>query len=145
MTLIKWDPFKELFATQRELSQLFDRAFGFAGTRLEWAPAVDVYEEEDKVVVKADLPGVKPEEVEVKLTPTHLAIKGKREQTSEVKKEQYYRLERSYGSFERVIPLPDDVKQEEVKASYKDGVLEITLPRRQAAKPKEIKVAVEKG
>lgn len=144
MTLIKWDPFQGLLADQQELGRIFDRAFGLtAETSATWAPAVDVYEEEDKLVVKADLPGVKPEAIDVKLTPTHLTIKGEREDKKEVKKEQFYRLERSYGSFERVIPLPEDIKQEEVKASYNKGVLEIILPRATAVKPKEIKVEVE--
>lgn len=144
MTLVKWDPFKELLTAHNELGRLFNWTFGLAeDTKANWAPAIDVYEENDKLVVKADLPGVKPEDVEVKVTPTHLVIKGQREDKSEVKKEQFYRFERSYGAFERVIPLPDDIKQEEVAAAYKNGVLEVTLPRTQTAKPKEIKVEVK--
>lgn len=145
MTIIRWDPFRDFVAMHNDVGRLFDRTFGSDNGRTErvWAPAVDVYETRDEVVVKTELPGVKPEEVNVTLHEGTLHIKGERKFREEVKEENFYRLERRYGTFERTIPLPADIQEDKVAAAYKDGVLEITLPKAEAAKPKQIDIKIE--
>jgi HSP20 family protein len=107
------------------------------------APAVDVFEEKDDIVVKAELPGIEKDNIEVNVSDHHLTIKGEKKKEEEVKQEDYYRCERSYGSFLRTLELPADVKADKVKAAFKDGVLEVRLPKTEEAKTKEIKIKVE--
>jgi HSP20 family protein len=111
----------------------------FAG---EWAPAVDVIEDDDKVVVKAELPGLTDKDVDISVVDNTLTIKGEKKQEEEKKEKGYHRLERSYGMFQRSIMLPASVTSEKAKASFKNGVLEIELPKQEEAKPKQIKVKV---
>lgn len=106
-------------------------------------PSIDVYEEKDSVVVKAELPGMQKEHVEVNLVGQNLTIKGEKKEDKEVKEDDYYRRERSYGSFLRTIALPCDVKSDEIKASFKDGVLEIRMPKTEEAKKKSISVKID--
>ncbi|MBI4517871.1 MAG: Hsp20/alpha crystallin family protein [Deltaproteobacteria bacterium] len=106
-------------------------------------PAVDVYEDKDAVVVKADLPGMSKDEIEVSLTGSALTLKGEKRKAEEIKDHDYYRSERSYGAFSRTLALPADIKSDQVTASFKDGVLEIRLPKTEEAKKKQIKVAVQ--
>ncbi len=107
------------------------------------APAVDLFEDKNDIVVKAELPGMEKENVEVKLTDHTLTIKGEKKKEEEIKEENYYRSERSYGSFIRTLELPTDVHADKVKASFKNGVLEVRLPKTEEAKTKEFKVKVE--
>jgi HSP20 family protein len=107
------------------------------------APAVDLFEEKDEIVVKAELPGMDKDNIEVNLTDHTLTIKGEKKKEEEVKEENYYRSERSYGSFVRTLELPAEVHSDKVKASFKNGVLEVRLPKTEAAKAKEIKVKVD--
>jgi len=107
------------------------------------APAVDVFEEKDDIVVKAELPGIEKDNIEVNLADHHLTIKGEKRKEEEVKQEHYYRSERSYGSFMRTVELPKDVHADRVKASFKNGILEVRLPKTEEAKAKEIKVKVD--
>jgi HSP20 family protein len=106
-------------------------------------PAVDLYEEKDDIVVKAELPGMEKDNIEVNLSANRLTIKGEKKQEEEIKKEGYYRSERSYGSFVRTLELPREVQTDKVKAAFKDGILEIRLPKTEEAKRKEIKVKVD--
>src|SRR5215470_7537669 len=106
-------------------------------------PAVDLYEEKDDIVVKAELPGMEKDNIEVNLAEKRLTIKGEKKKEEEVKKEGYYRSERSYGSFVRSLELPSEVQTDKVKAAFKNGVLEIRLPKTEEAKKKETKVKVE--
>jgi len=106
-------------------------------------PSLDVYEEKDSVVVKAELPGLKKEDVEVNLAGENLTIKGEKKEDKEVKEDDYYRRERSYGSFLRTIALPCEVKSDEIKASFKDGVLEVRMPKTEEAKKKSISVRID--
>jgi HSP20 family protein len=107
------------------------------------APAVDLFEEKDDIVVKAELPGIEKDNIEVNVSDHHLTIKGEKKKEEEVKQENYYRCERSYGSFLRTLELPADVKADKVKAAFKNGVLEVRLPKTEEAKAKEIKIKVE--
>ena len=106
-------------------------------------PSIDVYEEKDSVVVKAELPGMTKEDIEVNLAGEDLTIKGEKKEDKEVKEDNYYRRERSYGSFLRTVALPSEVKSDEIKASFKDGVLEIRLPKTEDAKKKSVSVKID--
>jgi len=116
----------------------------FFGRGEPWAPAVDVIEKENQIIVKADLPGVKKEDVSATIEDGTLIIRAERKQEEDVKKEGYRRMERSYGRFERVLPLPEGADADAIKAAYRDGVLELTIPvKREQAKPAAKKIAVE--
>jgi HSP20 family protein len=130
---------------QTEVNRLFDTFFGrpasYGGQERVWAPAVNLYETRDDLVVSADIPGVSDKEVNVSITGDVLTIKGTRAlPTGQSKDESYHRLERWYGKFERHVPLPMPVQSDKVRASYRDGVLEIRLPKAEEIKPKEIKI-----
>jgi len=126
-----------------ELSRIHDRFFGLAWPepKLEFTPAVDIYEDEKSIYLKAELPGIKPEEIKINVDKHVLTLEGERKLEKEEKKEGYHRVERSYGSFRRSFSLPENVSTDEINAAYKDGVLTLTLPKTDEAKPREIKVA----
>ena len=107
-------------------------------------PAVDVFEKEDRFVVKAELPGMKEEDIDVSVVGDTLSIRGKKKTETEAKEEYYYRCERSYGSFYRSIPLPSNVDANKIEASFEDGVLEVALPKSAKIKPKRIAVSAKK-
>jgi HSP20 family protein len=108
-----------------------------------WTPAVDITEHDDQYIVKVELPGVNKDEVKITLDNNILTIRGEKKQDREVKKENYHRVERSYGSFQRSFTLPSTVKSDKIDAVYKDGVLQIALPKAEEAKPKQIEVKVK--
>ncbi len=150
-----WRPFTDLTRWERDMDRMMDEFFG-RRTRPWWpsrwfgseefevtAPAVDVFEDKGEIVVKAEIPGMDKDNIEVNLADSTLTIKGEKKKEEEVKKENYYRSERSYGSFVRTLPLPAEVKADKVKASFKNGVLEVRLPKTEEAKAKEVKVKVE--
>jgi HSP20 family protein len=143
------DPFRDLMGIQDEINRLFDWTLGgqrpSAGSGLlegEWVPAIDVAENENSVVVKAELPGMTEDDIDVNILGNTLTIKGEKKKEEEKKEQNYYRLERSYGSFQRSVTLPTAVDFEKCKASFKNGVLEIEIPKKEEAKPKQIKVNV---
>lgn len=142
----RWDPFAGLADIQSEMNRLFEGFFGHpvrvAPMDRVWAPVLDVYETKDELVVSAELPGVNEKEVQVSIAGDLLTIKGERTQEREMKEENYHRLERFSGKFERNIPLPIPVEGNKVKAAYRNGVLEIHLPKSEQVKPKEIKIEV---
>ena len=105
-----------------------------------WNPAVDIYEENDNIVVKAEIPGVDKKSINVDVKDRVLTIKGERSEDNEVNEERYYRRERTYGRFERAFTLPADVKTDEIKAEYKDGVLKVMVPKPEVQKPKQITI-----
>lgn len=143
-TIDRWEPLGSIAEIQGEMNRLFDTFFGRpTGTGLAqrlWAPAMDMYETSDHLVVAFELPGVKEKEVHVSISDDVLTVRGERAQQQEIKEENCYRLERWYGKFERTVPLPLPVQTDKVKATYRDGVLEIKLPKAEAVKPKEIKI-----
>jgi HSP20 family protein len=149
MAIARWDPFRELMSFQERINDLFDRTFWRRGPEEEglvtgtWAPAVDIYETDDKVVLKAELPGLKKEDIDIQIRDNTLTLKGEKKFEKEVKEENYHRVERAYGSFQRSFTLPSTIKQEGIEASFKDGVLEISLPKVEEAKPKQIKIQVK--
>jgi HSP20 family protein len=150
-----WRPFMDLGRWERDMERMMDSFFD-RRMRPWWperwlrademeisAPAVDLFEEKDDIVVKAELPGIDKDNIEVNVSDHHLTIKGEKKKEEEVKQEDYYRCERSYGSFLRTLELPTDVHADKVKASFRDGVLEVRLPKTEQAKAKEIKIKVE--
>lgn len=141
----RWEPMGGLTDIQSEMNGLFDSFFGRstggrAITERVWAPAVDVYETKDDLVVSCDIPGVREKEVSVSITGEMLTVKGERKPAAEAQDESDHRLERWYGKFERHVGLPIPVQADKVKATYRDGVLEIKLPKAEGIKPREIKI-----
>ena len=106
-------------------------------------PAVDVYEEKDDVVIKAEIPGLEKEDISVQVTDSTLMIKGEKKREEEIKEQDYYRCERSFGSFTRAVNLPSEVKADQVKASFKNGVLEVRMPKTEEAKKKAVTVKID--
>ncbi len=149
MAIVKYDPWRDVLSLRDEIDRLFEDFFPVrSGERRDyvadvWAPAVDIYETKDDVVVKAELPGMNKEDIKINIVDNSLVIEGEKKQEKEVKEENYYRVERRYGAFRRVIEIPVPVKTEGVEATYKDGVLEVKLPKKEEAKPKEIEVKVK--
>jgi HSP20 family protein len=150
MAIVRWEPFRDLFVTQDRFNRLFNETFSRAfgdeeASARAWAPAVDIFENGDSIVLKAELPGVDPKDVEVRVEDNTLYLKGERNFEKEVKEEHYHRIERSYGPFSRSFALPGSIDSEKVAADYKDGVLTLTIPKREEAKPKTIKINVNKN
>lgn len=149
MSIVRYDPFRDLDRLQSEMNRLFEgvlaptseRGTGqiTQATRL-WSPAVDVAETQSEIVLRAELPGLKPEEVDIELTGDTLTLRGERKFENEDRKDNFVRVERSYGRFQRSFTLAVPVNADAVKASYKDGVLEIHLPKSEANKPRKVQV-----
>ena len=150
MAIVRWEPFRDFVTAQRDLDRLFREAFSgqLSETELStraWAPPVDIYETENDIVLKAELPGVDPKDVEVRIEDNNLYLKGERRFEKEVKEQNYHRVERSYGTFARSFSLPNSISADKVKAEFKDGLLTLTMPKREEAKPKTIKIDVNKN
>lgn len=137
MAITRYEPWSLLNRLQRELEQ--GTAEGSTATA-EWAPAVDIKEEADKFVLHADIPGVKPEEIDISMEAGVLTIKGEKKTEALTEKDNYKRVERTYGSFYRRFSLPDTANAEAISALSKNGVLEITIPKQEAVQPKKISV-----
>jgi len=146
MSIIRWDPFDEIMTMRESMDRLFEDFFTrrprTAGP-LVWQPAVEIFETEQEVVVKAELPGIDPKNVSVTVTGDGLTIKGEAKLEHEDKGRNYYRRELRYGSFQRTVALPTEVKSEETKAAFKHGILEVKVPKAERVKPKAVKVEVE--
>lgn len=143
----EWDPFKDLFDLQKEINRLFETSFSRLPQRFiseeSFAPAIDLYEDENEYVVEAELPGLKQDEIKVSVEDDILTISGEKKREKEVKKENLYRSERFYGKFERQIVLPQNTEKDNIKASYKNGVLKVVIPKKEEAKPKRVDIKVE--
>ena len=137
MSMVRYDPWHTMQKLQRDMSTLFDRRFndneeGLPVTASDWAPAVDIKEEDDRFLVQADIPGVDPEDIEVHMENGVLSISGQREAEHKEEKEGYKRIERSYGSFMRRFSLPETADPENIKAKSKNGSLEVVVSKREA-------------
>lgn len=146
MTLVRWNPLREVPTFHGRLNRIFDDFFPEAGgvsrdvSSMNWHPVVDIYETEEATVIKADLPGIKKEDISINIEDNVLSLTGERTSADEVKKENYYRRERVYGSFRREFTMPSTVDHEKIKAEFNDGVLTIEVPKPEEKKPKTITV-----
>jgi len=150
MSIIRWEPLRDLVFTHDHFNQLFNETFARAfGDQKEvslrtWVPPVDICETEDSLVLKAELPGIKSDDVEIRVEDNTLYLKGERKFEKEAKDENFHQVERSYGTFSRSFSLPSSIDSDKVKAEYQNGILTLTMPKREEAKPKTIKIDVSK-
>ena len=147
MAMVRFDPFRDLAVLQDRMNRLFNESY--SGRREDdlmnrgtWSPAVDIYEVEGALVLKAELPDMRREDIEVNVENNTLTIRGERKLDNEIKQENFHRVERAYGSFSRSFSLPNTVDAGKIAAEYKNGVLTIQLPVREEAKPRTINVEV---
>ena len=146
MELVRWNPMRDLFSTRHPMNRLMDDFFlpGHPVSReafsRDWHPSVDIYDEDDSIVLKAELPGIDKDHIEVDVKDRVLTLKGERTLDNEVKDDNYYRRERSFGKFERRFTLPVNVDANDIKAEYKDGLLRVDIPKPVAEKPRQITV-----
>jgi len=143
--ITKWDPFREFSSLRSEMERVFDSMLGrYPRERVEglWTPLVDVEETKDNIVARIELPGMKKEDIKVTLMNNMLTISGERKHEAEEKGKTYYRIERTYGKFQRTIELPTEVMTDKAKAIYKDGILELVIPKSEKAKEKEVAIEV---
>jgi HSP20 family protein len=151
--LTTWKPFREVAPfrdferMRRDMDRLwesfFERGVRRADEENEWLPSLDIAETKNEIVVKAEVPGLDPKDIDISLSDGLLTIKGEKKQEREEKEENYHLVERSYGAFTRSIGLPKEVQSDKISASYKNGVLKVTLPKSEEAKKKEIKIKLE--
>jgi len=144
-TLTRWESFRGATTLQDQVNRLFNDVFerqGGESSLTAWAPAVDIYETEYELVVKADLPEVDPKDLDIRVENNILTIRGERKFEKNVNQENYLRVERAYGSFARSFTLANTVNSDAIKADYQNGVLTLTIPKKEEAKPKQIKVNV---
>ncbi len=147
MALARWDPMRDARSMREQMNRLLNEAFergvgeegAWAGGT--WTPPVEIYDTGDALMVRLELPGVAKEDVQVELHEQTLTVRGERKPAPQVKEEQYYRQERVYGPFQRAFMLPTQVDTGKVQAIYRDGLLELRLPKHEAAKPKQITIA----
>ena len=147
--IVRWDPFKEMATLQERMNRMFEDVWG-RGRRPDeefisgaWVPPVDVRETKDSLEIAAELPGLDPKNVEVSVENGVLTLKGNRQFEKAMEGETYHRVERAYGMFERSFTLPTNVDAEKIQASFQHGVLHLTVPKREEAKPKSIAIKVE--
>lgn len=150
MAVIRWDPFRDVVTLQDRMNRLFDQALSRTRaddeeglTASTWVPAVDIFETADSIVMRAELPGVSRENIDIQVRDNTLTLKGERKFERDVKDENCLRIERSYGAFQRAFNLPTVIQQDKIKAVFRDGVLEVTMPKAEEAKPKQVKIDVK--
>jgi HSP20 family protein len=142
---MKWDPFRDLLSIQDRMNRLFEATLSRSRTvegiaASTWAPAVDIYETREQIVLKADLAGLTREDVDIRVQNTILTLRGERRFAKDVQEENYLRLERVYGAFERTFALPATVQADGIRATFKDGVLEVSIPKAEEANPRRIRI-----
>jgi HSP20 family protein len=146
--ITRWDPFRNLTAFQDQFNRMFEstlKANQDNSALTTWAPAVDIYETENELVLKADLPEVEEKDIDVRIENNMLTIRGERKFEKSLKEDNYLRVERTFGSFSRSFSLPNTVDTETIRAIYKNGVLTVELPKRAESKPKQVRINVTNG
>ena len=145
MTIVRWEPFRELSSLQTEMNRLFNAAFegqgGGNGPARRWTPAMDLLETDEEFVLRADLPGMSESDVSIELEDNVLTVSGERKAEREDKREGFYRMERAYGSFSRSLTLPKGIDPEAVSAAFDRGVLEVRVPKPEQRKPRRISIS----
>ena len=148
MSIVRWEPFSELMSLRDAMDRLFEESFvrprGVLAPFGVGEPALDVYETDNDVVINAAIPGIKPEDIDIAITGDTVSIKGELKQETKVEKANYYRQERRYGAFSRAVSVPVPISADKAEATFKDGVLTLTIPKAEEAKPKTIKVKTNK-
>lgn len=148
MTIVRWDPFRNMSTLQDRINRIFDETtsrsqdYDVEVSQCDWRPVVDIYDSEKAIVVNAELPGVSKESITLDVKENILTLKGERKSDAEVSKENYYRMERCFGTFERAFTLPSTVDPGKITANFKDGVLKIEIPKPEEKKPKQISINV---
>ena len=150
MNIVRYDPFRDLRGLQDEMNRLFSSTFSRGGSDEQmfggaWTPSVDIYENKDNIVLEAELPGMKPEDVEISIENNVLTIHGERKFEKKDENDNFHRVERSYGSFTRSFTLPPTVQSENANAEFENGVLRLTLAKREEAKPRRIEIKAGSG
>lgn len=151
MAIIRWDPFRDLVTLRERMNRLFEDAVSTARSEEKdmissnWAPAVDIYEDENQLVLTAEIPGISEKDVEIKVEDNTLSIHGERKLEKETKEENYHRIERAYGSFFRSFTLPNHIDQDKIQAEHENGVLKITMPKKPELQPRKVKILKPKG
>lgn len=150
MNIMRWTPFRDLVTVREKMNYMFEDAFTSGGEEKDmvastWTPSVDIYENENELVLSAETPGIEDKDIEIKIENNTLSIQGERKIETETKEENYHRIERSYGSFYRSFTLPTNVSQDNIKAEYDNGVLRISMPKKPELKPKKVKVLKPKS
>jgi len=149
MSLVRWDPFADMAQLREQMNRLFEQSLSRVGTEptatSTWAPAVDILETENELILRAELPGVNPDDITIRMEGETLTLRGDRRVEKAEKDWQYVRVERAYGTFQRSFTLGLRVQQDQIHATYRDGVLEVILPKAEEVKPRQIKVNVERA
>jgi HSP20 family protein len=150
MNIIRWTPFRDLVTAREKMNCFFEEDFTSRGEEKDmaastWTPSVDIYENENELVLSAETPGIEDKDIEIKIENNTLSIEGERKIEKETKEENYHRIERSYGSFYRSFTLPTNVNQDNIKAEYDNGILRISMPKKPELKPKKVKVLKPKS
>jgi HSP20 family protein len=150
MALVRWEPFRELAALQNEMGRWMSQVAGVGGLAgngqsSTWMPAVDIWETDKELVLSFDLPGIPEDKIAVELEDNILTVTGERERTQEHSNDRFYRFERRYGSFSRSVTLPTGVSEDSIQADYKDGVLEVRVPKPDEQKPKRIQIGSQEA
>lgn len=147
MAVVKWDPFRDLISIQDRMNRMFEQSLSRSRSEegvspATWTPAVDIYETPDRIVLKAELPGMTHEDIDIQLQDNTLTLKGERRFAKDVQEENYLRIERAYGPFQRSFTLPSSVQQEKIRATFRDGVLEVVMPKADEVTAKRISISV---
>ena len=145
MAIIRWDPFRDVVTLRERMNRMFEDVFSGRKddkelTPTSWAPAVDIYETENELVLSAEIPGLSEKEVEIKVEDNTLTLKGERRFEKETKEENYHRIERSYGSFYRAFTLPNSIDPDKIQAEHENGVLRVSMPKRHELNPRTVKI-----
>jgi HSP20 family protein len=148
MAIVRWQPYGAVASLQNSINKLFNDAFTRANVDEDfalsaWKPVVDIFDKDDAIVIHAELPGVKKEDVAIEVKDNVLTLRGERSESKEIKEDKYYRKERTFGSFHRAFSLPAAINPDTIKATFKDGILEIEIPKPEEQKPKQVKISIE--
>jgi HSP20 family protein len=149
MTIVRWDPFRNMTTLQDRINRIFDETasrsqdYDVEVSQCDWRPVVDIYDSEKAIVINAELPGVTKDTITLDVKENILTLRGERKSDEEVRKENYYRMERCFGTFERAFTLPSTVDPAKITANFKDGILKIEIPKAEEKKPKQITINVD--
>ena len=140
--VVRFDPFRDITTLRDEMNRLFSRTVGEGvSSGSAWTPAVDIFDQDDAIVLRAELPGLTPEDIDIEIDDSVLTLKGERRFQDAVEEGRFYRLERAYGHFQRSVSLPQGVRADEISASFENGVLTVRVPKADEVKPRKIAVA----